>query len=54
MGGNARNRQFLGLTVEEFKEKIKNHEITGHVGLEQSIQMIADALGWELDEIKVD
>ena len=43
-----------GLTVEEFRKKIENHEITGHVGLEQSIQMIADALGWELDEIKVD
>jgi hypothetical protein len=43
-----------GLTVEEFRKKIDNHEITGHVGLEQSIQMIADALGWELDEIRVD
>lgn len=43
-----------GLTVEEFKEKIEEHEITGHVGLEQSIKMIADGIGWELDEIKVD
>jgi len=43
-----------GLTVEEFRRKIENHEITGHVGLEQSIKMIADALGWELDEIRVD
>ena len=44
----------LRVRVEEFKEKIENHEITGHVGLKQYIQMIADALGWELDEIKVD
>ncbi|MBC8223532.1 hypothetical protein H8E65_03015 [Candidatus Bathyarchaeota archaeon] len=43
-----------GLSVKEFKDKIATHEITGHVGLEQSIQMIADAVGWELDEIKVD
>jgi 4-hydroxy-tetrahydrodipicolinate reductase len=43
-----------GLSVEEFNAKIATHEITGHVGLEQSIQMIADAVGWELDEIKVD
>jgi 4-hydroxy-tetrahydrodipicolinate reductase len=43
-----------GLSIGEFSEKITNHEITGHVGLEQSIQMIADAVGWELDEIKVD
>ena len=43
-----------GLTVEEFNRKIANHEITGHVGLEQSIQMIADTLGWKLDEIRVE
>jgi len=43
-----------GLTLKEFNEKIRKHEITGHVGLEQSIKMIADALCWELDEIRVD
>ena len=43
-----------GLSVQEFTDKIATHEITGHVGLEQSIQMIADAVGWELDKIKVD
>ncbi len=43
-----------GMTVQEYREAIDNHKITGHVGLEQSIQMIADALGWEIDEIKVD
>jgi 4-hydroxy-tetrahydrodipicolinate reductase len=40
-----------GLTVEEFDRKIKNREITGHVGLGQSIAMIADALAWKLDKI---
>lgn len=40
-----------GLTVEEFKRKIEAKEITGHVGLEQSIAMIADALAWKLDKI---
>jgi len=43
-----------GLTVEEFKEKIEKKIITGHVGLEQSIAMIADALGWKLDKIEID
>ena len=43
-----------GMTVEEYRDAIDNHKITGHVGLEQSMQMIADALGWTLDEIKVD
>ena len=43
-----------GLTAEEFKEKIEKKIITGHVGLEQSIAMIADALGWKLDRIQID
>lgn len=40
-----------GLTLEEFKRRIQNNMITGHVGLEQSIAMIADALKWDLDEV---
>jgi hypothetical protein len=40
-----------GLSVEEFKEKIEKKQITGHVGLEQSIAMIAGALAWKLDRI---
>lgn len=40
-----------GLTSKEFKQKIENKQITGHVGLKQSIAMIADALAWKLDEI---
>jgi len=43
-----------GLTVKEFREQIDKKAITGHVGLEQSIAMIAGALGWELDRIEVD
>jgi 4-hydroxy-tetrahydrodipicolinate reductase len=43
-----------GLTTEEFKKKIENKQITGHVGLEQSISMIADALAWKLDKVVVE
>jgi 4-hydroxy-tetrahydrodipicolinate reductase len=43
-----------GLTVKEFRRKIENKQITGHVGLEQSIAMIADALAWKLDKISVE
>jgi 4-hydroxy-tetrahydrodipicolinate reductase len=42
-----------GLTVEEFQQKIENQQITGHVGLEQSIAMIASALAWKLDRTTV-
>lgn len=40
-----------GLTPEEFKRMIDEKKITGHVGLVESIAMIADALGWKLEEI---
>jgi hypothetical protein len=40
-----------GLTVEEFRRRIESRQITGHLGLEQSIAMIADALQWKLDKI---
>jgi 4-hydroxy-tetrahydrodipicolinate reductase len=41
----------MGLTPEEFRRKIDDKVITGHVGLIESIQMICDALGFEYDEI---
>jgi 4-hydroxy-tetrahydrodipicolinate reductase len=41
-----------GLTVAEFGKMIAEKKITGHVGLVESIAMIAAALGWNLDEIK--
>ncbi len=40
-----------GLTSEEFHKRISQKEITGHVGLAQSIQIIITALGLEYDEI---
>jgi len=41
-----------GLSVEEFHKAIKKKAITGHVGLEQSISMIAAALAWKLERIE--
>jgi len=40
-----------GLTAEEFHHKISKKEITGHVGLKQSIQMIGAALNIKYDEL---
>lgn len=42
-----------GVSVEEFRKAIEKKLITGHVGLEQSISMIAAALAWKLERIKV-
>lgn len=38
------------LTPAEFREKIDKKLITGHVGLLESIHMIAAGLGWTLDD----
>ena len=40
-----------GLTKEEFNRMISEGKITGHVGLYESIAMIAAALGWDIDDI---
>jgi 4-hydroxy-tetrahydrodipicolinate reductase len=37
------------MTPNEFRQKIEDGIITGHVGLLESINMIADGLGWKLD-----
>jgi 4-hydroxy-tetrahydrodipicolinate reductase len=42
-----------GLSREEFHNAIKQKLITGHVGLEQSIAMVAAALAWKLDRVEV-
>jgi len=42
-----------GLSAKEFHKAIEKKLITGHVGLEQSISMIAAALAWKLDKIEV-
>ena len=42
-----------GMDVEEYRKATASGAITGHVGLEISISLIADALGWTLDEVRV-
>jgi hypothetical protein len=42
-----------GLTTEQFQKKVADGSVR-HVGLTESIAMIADALGWTLDRISDD
>jgi 4-hydroxy-tetrahydrodipicolinate reductase len=42
-----------GLTTEQFQRKVRDGSVR-HVGLTESIAMIADALGWRLDRITDD
>ncbi|MDZ4654291.1 MAG: 2,4-diaminopentanoate dehydrogenase [Coriobacteriia bacterium] len=43
--------QGVGTTVEEFESGVADGSIVGHIGFQESISLIADAIGWEIDEI---
>ncbi len=43
--------QGVGTTVEEFERGVADGTIVGHIGFQESIHLIARALGWEIDEI---
>ncbi len=53
--GNRRNsyqkKIGTGLTTKVFNQMIKDGKMTGHVGLVESICMIASSLGWKLSDI---
>lgn len=51
-GKTVMETQGVGTTPEEFEEGLKSGTIVGHIGFQQSIAMIADALGWELTKIE--
>lgn len=42
-----------GLTRNDFQKAIGDGRISGHVGLEESIAMMADAIGWKLAKVEV-
>ncbi|RAO99481.1 dihydrodipicolinate reductase [Petrotoga sp. 9PW.55.5.1] len=50
-GPTVMETQGVGTTPQEFEEGIKNGKIVGHIGFQQSIRMIAKALGWKIDKI---
>ena len=51
-GKTVMETQGVGTTPEQFKAGLKNGTIVGHIGFRQSIKMIADYLGWQLDRIE--
>lgn len=44
----------VGFTPEEFEEGVRDGVISGHVGFHESIRMIADRIGWKIDEIRIE
>ena len=52
-GPTVMHEQGVGITVEEFNRRVAENDLAGHIGFPESINMIADALGWKLSgEIK--
>jgi len=43
--------QGIGLTVNEFNKKVEDGTMAGHVGFQESISMISDAIGWKVEKI---
>jgi 4-hydroxy-tetrahydrodipicolinate reductase len=44
--------QGVGLAEQEFRDRVALGQVSGHHGFEQSIHMIAHALGWHIDHIE--
>lgn len=47
-GPAVMEEQGVGITQEEFAEGVKNDTLAGHVGFNESVGMIAEAIGWKL------
>jgi len=44
--------QGVGVSVEEFERGVANGSIVGHIGFQESINLIAHAMGWKIDRIE--
>ncbi|MCK4260747.1 MAG: NADP-binding protein [Halanaerobiales bacterium] len=50
-GPTVMRTQGVGTTPEEFEAGLQSGDIVGHIGFQESINMVAAKMGWELDEI---
>lgn len=51
-GPAVMEEQGVGITVQEFEEGVKTGHLAGHVGFAESVKMIGDALGWEVEKFE--
>ncbi len=51
-GPAVMEEQGVGITVQEFEEGVNNGTLAGHVGFAESIKMIGDAIGWEVEKFE--
>ncbi len=50
-GPAVMEEQGIGITEEEFRKGVETGKLSGHVGFHESIHMIADAIGWNVDKV---
>jgi hypothetical protein len=51
-GPAVMEEQGVGITVEEFEKGVKDGSLAGHVGFVESVDMIADAIGWNVEKFE--
>ncbi|WP_425447004.1 2,4-diaminopentanoate dehydrogenase [Dethiothermospora halolimnae] len=51
-GEAVMEEQGVGITVDEFDKGVKDGTLAGHVGFSESIKMIGDAIGWDVEKIE--
>ncbi|MCK8059023.1 MULTISPECIES: 2,4-diaminopentanoate dehydrogenase [unclassified Fusibacter] len=51
-GHTVMEEQGVGLPKDEFMRRVEDGTMAGHVGFEESITMIGDAVGWKVEGIK--
>ncbi|ADL08238.1 2,4-diaminopentanoate dehydrogenase [Thermosediminibacter oceani] len=51
-GTTVMRTQGVGTTVDEFRKGLEEGTIVGHIGFPESISLISEALGLEIDEIR--
>jgi 4-hydroxy-tetrahydrodipicolinate reductase len=50
-GPAVMEEQGIGITVDEFEKGVQDKSLAGHVGFRESINMIGDAIGWNVENI---
>lgn len=53
-GPAVMEEQGIGITVDEFKKRKADGTLAGHVGFAESIGMMCEALGWNLEKFEQD
>jgi 4-hydroxy-tetrahydrodipicolinate reductase len=51
-GFTVMEEQGVGITLDEFNKRVEENRLAGHVGFNESINMIADAIGWKVDRFE--